>query len=73
MNTSTEFAGLFELPIAERLQLVEDLWDSIAAQRENHPVPQAVMTELLARKAAFGADPSTGIPWSEVKRRLRES
>lgn len=73
MNTSTEFAALFELPIAERLQLVEDLWDSIAAQRENHPVPQAVMTELLARKAAFDADPSTGIPWSEVKRRLRES
>lgn len=72
MNTSTEFAALFELPIAERLQLVEDLWDSIAAQRENDPVPEAVMTELRARKAAFDADPSTGIPWSEVKRRLRE-
>ena len=73
MNSSTQFAALFELPVAERLQLVEDLWDSIAAQRENDPVPEAVLAELRARKAAFDADPSTGVPWSEVKRRLRES
>ena len=73
MNSSTQFAALFELPVSERLQLVEDLWDSIAAQRENDPVPEAVLAELRARKAAFDADPSTGVPWSEVKRRLRES
>lgn len=73
MNASTEFAALFELPVAERLQLVEDLWDSIAAQRDDEPVPQAVIAELRARKAAFDADPTVGIPWSEVKRRLRES
>ena len=73
MNASSQFAALFELPVAERLQLVEDLWDSIAAQRENEPVSEAVMVELRARKAAFDADPSTGIPWAEVKRRLRDS
>lgn len=73
MNSSPQFAALFELPVAERLQLVEDLWDSIAAQRENDPVPEAVLAELRSRKAAFDADPSTGVPWSEVKRLLRES
>ena len=73
MTSSTQFAALFKLPVAERLQLVEDLWDSIAAQREDDPVSEAVLAELHARKAAFDADPSTGVPWSEVKRRLRES
>ena len=73
MNTHVEFAALFELPVAERLQLVEDLWDSIAAQRELDPVPEAVLAELRARKAAFDAEPSTGIAWEEVKRRLRET
>ena len=73
MNTHPEFAALFELPVAERLQLVEDLWDSIAAQREEAPVPEAVLAELRARKAAFDADPGTGIMWEEAKRRLRES
>jgi putative addiction module component (TIGR02574 family) len=71
MNPHPEFAALFELPIAERLQLVEDLWDSIAAQREQEPLPAAVVAELRARKAAFDADPTSGIPWEEVKRQLR--
>lgn len=72
MNTYPEYAALFELPIAERLQLVEDLWDSIAADREEAAVPDAVLTELRARKAAFDADPAAGISWDEAKRRLRE-
>ncbi|CAN5208747.1 addiction module protein [soil metagenome] len=73
MNTYPEYAALFELPVAERLQLVEDLWDSIAADREEAAVPDAVLTELRARKAAFDADPATGISWEEAKRRLREA
>ena len=73
MNTYPEYAALFELPVAERLQLVEDLWDSIAADSELSPVPKSVLLELRARKAAFDTDPSAGIPWDEVKRRLREA
>jgi putative addiction module component (TIGR02574 family) len=30
---------LFKLNAAERLELVEQLWDSIAAERENEPFP----------------------------------
>ena len=72
MNTHSDYAPLFELPVSERLQLVEDLWDSIAAEREQAPVPEATLVELRARKAAFDADPSSGITWEEAKRRLRE-
>jgi putative addiction module component (TIGR02574 family) len=34
-----EFAPLFELGRAERLQLVEDLWDSLVEESEHLPVP----------------------------------
>ena len=70
MNTHPEFEALFKLPVAERLQLVEDLWDSIAAERESEPIPEAVLAELRERKARFDADPASGISWAEAKRRL---
>jgi putative addiction module component (TIGR02574 family) len=74
MKPDPEFAALFKLPVAERLQLVEDLWDSIAAESEqaSTPVPDSVAAELRARKARFDANPGSAIPWEEVKRRLGE-
>ena len=72
MNPYPEFEALFKLPVAERLQLVEDLWDSIAAEREREPVSEAILVELRARKARYDADPSSGLSWDEVKQRLRE-
>ena len=39
MHMNTEFAPLFKLGRAERLQLVEDLWDSIAQEDTQSPVP----------------------------------
>lgn len=71
-HPSPEFAHLFELPLAERLQLVEDLWDSIAAERQNEPVPESVLRELRQRKARFDADPASGISWHDAQRRLRK-
>jgi putative addiction module component (TIGR02574 family) len=72
MNTDPAYAALFKLPLAERLQLVEDLWDSIAAEREREPVPPEVVKELRERKARYDANPTSGIGWEEAKRRLRD-
>jgi len=59
------------LPIAERLQLVEDLWDSIAEDQHSLPDHPDVIAEIRARKARFEANPSSGISWEEAKRRIR--
>lgn len=72
MNPYPEFESIFKLPLAERLQLVEDLWDSIAAERAQEPVPAPVLAELRERKARYDANPDSGITWTEVKRRLRD-
>ena len=73
MNHSAEFQQIFQLPPAERLQLVEDLWDSLIPQESELPVPDSVLSELRARKKLFDANPSSGLTWSEVVSGLDEA
>lgn len=68
----SEFASIFELGRAERLQLVEDLWDSIAQEdTSNLPVPDWKRDELRQRKARFLKHPDAGRSWEEVQRDAR--
>ena len=67
-----DFERLRALSVAERLQLVEDLWDSIAqeAPDEALPVTPALAAELDRRAAEHAADPGAARPWAEVRRRI---
>jgi putative addiction module component (TIGR02574 family) len=67
----TEFAPLFKLARAERLQLVEDLWDSIAEEGTPLPVAEWKIEEVLRRKARLEQDPASGRSWEQVKARAR--
>ena len=40
MNHPSEFAALFKLPIEQRIQLAEELWESVADETPALPVPQ---------------------------------
>ena len=68
---NTEFAPLFKLARAERLQLVADLWDSIAREDEQLPVTDSQRDELRRRKQRFLAHPASGRSWEQVKQRAR--
>ena len=72
MTPQSEFAKLFELPPAERLQLVEDLWDSLIPREADLPVPGWVTSELRERKKRFDANPQSGMSWDDVVRGLDE-
>ena len=52
--------SLLELPLDEKLRLVEDLWDSIAKEHDRLPVPDAHKAELDARLRAFELDGDLG-------------
>ena len=61
------------LSIAERLQLVGDVWDSIATEQPDAtalPVSNSERAELDRRLAAHDTDPGTAVPWSEVRAAL---
>lgn len=59
-----------ELSIAERIQLAEDLWDSIVQQHEEIPLSQAQQQELDRRLENYKQNPTTGSSWEDVKKRL---
>jgi putative addiction module component (TIGR02574 family) len=67
MNTSS----VFELSPSEKLQLVEDLWDDLAADAESVPVHAWQKQELARRKANLIKNPASARPRDEVKRRVR--
>ena len=63
--------SLFDLSPAEKLQLVEDLWDDLAATPEAVPVHDWQKRELARRKANLLKNPASGLAWEEIKRRVR--
>ena len=65
-------AEILELPVQERIRLVELIWDSIAAVPESVGVTPELKAELEARLRAFEADPEAGYSWEQVKSSLRD-
>jgi putative addiction module component (TIGR02574 family) len=59
-----------ELSVAERIQLAEDLWDSIVEQQKELPLSQAQQQELDRRLENYQKNPANGSSWEEVKKRL---
>lgn len=58
------------LTIAQRLELIGQLWDSIP-EEDVSSIPEWHKQELDRRLAEADAAPEQGIPWEEVKERLR--
>ena len=54
----------------ERIQLAEDLWDSLASMPEQVPVPEAHIREVDRRLDAYRQDGDPGLPWPEVLDRI---
>jgi putative addiction module component (TIGR02574 family) len=59
-----------QLSVAERIQLAEDLWDSILTEPDELPLTDAQMQELDRRLEHYQQDPNTGSSWETVKGRL---
>jgi putative addiction module component (TIGR02574 family) len=64
-------AQVLGLSIPERIQLVEDIWDSIAESPEEVLLSDAQRQELDRRLDAYQRNPAEGSPWSEVRERIR--
>ena len=64
---------LLKLGRAERIQLVEDLWDSIADESPEIPLSSEKVDELRRRKEWFQRHRESGVSWEEVKKKARAS
>jgi putative addiction module component (TIGR02574 family) len=63
--------SVFDLSPAEKLQLVEDLWDDLAATPDAVPMPDWQKDELARRRANLEANPAPTLEWSEIVKRVR--
>jgi putative addiction module component (TIGR02574 family) len=68
MNTDS----LFDLTPPEKLQLVEDLWDDLAAQPGDVPLYDWQKVELDRRKANLSNVAPPNVPWPDVKAMIRK-
>jgi putative addiction module component (TIGR02574 family) len=71
MSPTLKALGIDQLSVAERLLLVEEIWDSIALEQAEVPLTEAQRVDLQRRVAAYEANPKAGASWEEVKARLR--
>ncbi len=69
---NTQLSDILQLSVAERIQLVEDIWDSIAVVPEAVPLTDEQKAELDRRLESYGVNPNEGISWQELKDKLRQ-
>ncbi len=59
---SSKTPSVFDLNASEKLQLVEDLWDDLAATPDAIPVHEWQIEELSRRKPNLLKNPASGLP-----------
>lgn len=69
---NAQLSEILQLSVAERIQLVEDIWDSIAVVPEDVPLTDEQKAELDRRLESYRANPDEGISWQDLKDKLRQ-
>jgi putative addiction module component (TIGR02574 family) len=71
MTQLIDLSEIKALSIPQRILVVEEIWDSIAAEQDHVPLTSAQREELDRRLLASESDPTEGSSWEEVKSRIR--
>ena len=70
MSISIEALGIDRLSVRDRLELIEQIWDSLPEQVDPDEVPEWHRAELTKRRAEADASPRAGKPWREALARF---
>jgi putative addiction module component (TIGR02574 family) len=61
------------LSIPERIQLVEDIWDTIATEPEAIELTEEEKRMIDERLEAYHRNPDLGSPWEDVYKRIADN
>jgi putative addiction module component (TIGR02574 family) len=61
---------ILQLPTAERVEIAQEIWESVFEHPEGVALTNAQKQELERRWQAFEQNPDEGEPWEDVKRSL---
>ncbi len=67
MSTKT----VFDLTPAEKLQLIEDLWEDLSLNPEDVPVHDWQIEAADRRRENLQKHPASAVSWADVKARIR--
>jgi putative addiction module component (TIGR02574 family) len=70
MSPTLQELGIDRLSTQERLRPIGEIWESLTPI-DQLDIPESHREELDRRLAAADADTASGIPWEEVRKRLR--
>ncbi len=70
MSSFLQTPDLTQLSIAERIIVVEQIWDSITAEQASIPLTPAQAAELDRRLETYRASPQEGTSLEEIKLRI---
>jgi putative addiction module component (TIGR02574 family) len=68
-----QVSEIFQLSVAERIQIVEDIWDSISKNPDELELSEAEKLELDKRLASYKQNPNDGIEWETLKKNLSQN
>ena len=68
---TASLSDITHLSVAERIQLAEDIWDTVLADPEQVSLPEAQTQELDQRLISYRQSPQAGESWQEVQKRVR--
>lgn len=66
MGVSLESLGIGKLSVRERLELIDQIWDSLPDSVQEAEVPEWHLEEVARRRAEAHARPGEGRPWRDV-------
>jgi len=61
---------IHNLSTAEKIELIDELWDSVIQDQNNVPITDAQRIELDKRLAEFEVDKEIGESWKIVRKRI---
>ena len=70
MPVTFKALGIDRLSVRERLDLIEQIWDSLPEHVNPDEVPEWHLAELVRRRAEADALPRAGKPWREALARF---
>jgi len=71
MSSLLSSLGVDRLSVAERMQLIQEIWESLVPELEREPITEAQRQELDRRLEALKANPNNVVPWEEVEARAQ--
>lgn len=66
----SDLQALFALSVSERIELAEELWDSVAEEAKNQSLKPHELAEIRQRLTEHQNTPNDVVPWMQVKQKL---